>query len=138
MSAKPETTFYNNIHTHLKKMAPAVYSMKNNNPYIGGIPDCWYSGTASDLWVEYKWLPKDPVRKIVRPMEMLSDLQMTWMRDRHVEGRNVMVIIGCPSGGIVLPELTWEREFTAAEFMALVKSRKDLAGLIHRQVSSAV
>lgn len=135
MSAKPETRFYTNIHTHLKKMSPFVYSMKNNNPYVGGIPDCWYSGNADDMWIEYKWLATDPVRKVVKPMELLSDLQQTWIRDRHVEGRNVMVIIGCPSGGVMLPGITWEREFTSAEFMALVKSRKDLAGLIHRQVT---
>jgi hypothetical protein len=55
VSSKPETTFIQSIHRHLPK---EVYREKMANPYRGGTPDVWYSGYKSDLWVEYKFIPK--------------------------------------------------------------------------------
>lgn len=63
-----------------------------HNPYRGGTPDVWYSGTQ-DCWIEYKWLPTQP-KKARAPA--LSELQKKWLRDRFFEGRTVMVIVGSP------------------------------------------
>lgn len=108
--------------------------MKNNNPYTGGIPDYWYSGKR-DLWVEYKYLPKVPVRKIVKPLEMLSALQIDWINGRSAEGRSIVVIIGCPDGGVVLSNGMWNTEFSPQEFCSLIRSKKEVAEAITASVS---
>lgn len=132
MSAKPETTFISGIH---KKLDKSVYRMKNNNQYVGGIADCWYSAKGGDLWVEYKYLPRTPSRAPLDPMRLLSPLQQAWLRDRRVENRNVAVIIGCPDGGIVLVDRAWELELTVKQFTALLRSKEELACWIQEQVT---
>lgn len=131
MAAKPETTFIAAIHKRLDK---SVYRMKNNNQYIGGIADCWYSAKRGDLWVEYKYIPNPPSRNGLDPMKLLSPLQQAWLRDRRMENRNVAVIIGCPAGGVVLVDRTWELELTTNQFTALLRSKEELARWIQEQV----
>jgi hypothetical protein len=117
---KPENQFITGIHKYLP---PTIYRMKNNNAYTAGIPDVWYSGTKADLWVEYKFVPRVPQRDVVLPD--LSLLQKYWLRERHHEGRNVAVIVGCPAGGVILEDMTWEREVEG--FSRLILPRPDLA-----------
>jgi hypothetical protein len=124
MSSKPETTFYSGIHKHL---SPEVYRMKLNNPFIGGVPDCWYSGKSGDMWIEYKFvvLPKrdDTLIKIE-----LSELQKEWLTHRFFEGRNVGVIVGCKEGGVVLSD--WLTPIRTDEFRKQLLTRKELAWAI--------
>lgn len=129
MSAKPETTFIASIHKYLPQ---SVYRMKNHNPYVGGVPDVWYSGPTGDLWVEYKFivLPKRPDTPIVLTgaKGLLSALQQKWLRDRHEEGRNVAVCVGWKEGGVWLPDDNWSRyAYTAESFTEQMLSRADLA-----------
>jgi hypothetical protein len=93
-----------------------VYRMKNNNPFMSGIPDAWYSSTGRDLWVEYKWLavtPKKIVNLTTGKKPALSVLQQDWLRKRHNEGRNVGVVVGFPTGGKILRNLSWEHDWSA-------------------------
>lgn len=130
MSAKPETTFIHSIHKHLPS---ALYRMKNNNPYTGGVPDVWYSGSLGDLRVEYKFLPRVPQRGSVRPAELLSPLQTEWLRGRHKEGRAVAVIIGCPTGGaILLDPDEWGADLSASEYTQRMLDRKSIASWLER------
>lgn len=132
MARQPETVFYTSVHKHLPPK-PVLHREKMNNPYSSGTPDFWFSG-KQDLWVEYKWLPRDPQRGVVVPTKLLNALQAEWLRNRHAEGRTVAVIIGCPSGGVALPGVSWDKELPAKVFMSLVLSRRDLADWILRQV----
>lgn len=129
MSAKPEGTFTRGVHKYLPS---DVYFMKNNNPYLGGPADCWYSAKRADLWVEYKYIPKVPVTADVVPN--LSALQTEWLRGRHKEGRNVAVIVGCPDGGVVLRNLKWEKPIPRAEFVRSIQTRAELAAWIYNEV----
>ena len=112
-----------------------------NNEYRGGTADWWYSGTKKDLWIEYKFLPRVPQRGTVwlcKPdvkKPDLSRLQQDWLRGRHVEGRNVAVVIGCPSGGVVLRDLEWERAFSATEFVSRIQTRNQLADWIKQETT---
>lgn len=127
MSSKPENTFIQSIHKHVPSL---VYRMKNNNPFVGGIPDVWYSA-RSDMWVEYKFLPRVPQRGVVAPTKLLSPLQVQWLNERHKEGRTVKVVIGCPVGGIILHSpAEWESDLSAAQFTAKLQDRKSLAAWI--------
>jgi len=132
VAQQPEGQFYTSVHKHLPPK-PALHREKMNNPYSSGTPDFWFSGKR-DLWIEYKWLPRDPQRGVVVPTKLLSPLQADWLRKRHSEGRAVAVVIGCPSGGVTLPGTSWDREIPAKDFIALVVSRRDLAEWILSQV----
>lgn len=110
MSRGPETRFIASIHRLLPE---DLYRMKNHNTYVGGPADVWYSGKRMDMWIEYKYVAKLP--KIIDLMDTkknyaLSALQQEWLRGRHREGRNVVVILGCIEGGLVFSRLSWEQK----------------------------
>lgn len=133
MSRKPENTFISSIHRHLPV---DIYSMKNNNEYNAGIADCWYSGKAGDLWVEYKFLevPKRPSTVLnfcdIKKPYSLTTLQQEWLNRRFLEGRAVGVVVGCSGGGVWLPGCSFNLAMTAQEFTNALKSRRELAELI--------
>jgi len=136
MSRGPENTFMASVHRYLP---PVVYHMKNHNPYVGGIPDVWYSGRRGDLWVEWKYvtMPKRPstvIDLVGGKNPPLTPLQQQWLRERAEEGRNVAVIIGSKQGGVMLTHGAWMTSFTAAYFAAHLISRKDLAERIVEEV----
>lgn len=134
MAMTPENKFIGRVHKQLDKIC-SVYHMKNHNQYIGGIPDCWYSG-KSDAWIEYKYVDPLPVKVPVRPASLLSTLQVDWLKARHAEGRNVAVIIGCKDGGVILRHSEWDNEIPVQQFKSLIKSIPDLAEWIKEQVAA--
>lgn len=105
MSSKPESLYYRGVHRLLPK---GLHVEKMNNPYRGGTADVWYSGNGGDLWVEYKFIQKPPNKALIDVSKELSSLQMQWLRDRHLEGRSVCVILGTPLGGWIYEDLAWE------------------------------
>jgi len=131
MASKPETRFYNSVHRYVPKQ---VYSMKNNNPFISGIADVWYSFDRT-LWVEYKYLDTMPVKRDTNIEEAVSSLQADWLEGRHKQGRQVAVIVGCPKGGVIFPGLDWKCTLSADEFLSRVVSREAVAAWIFKQVS---
>lgn len=136
MARGPENNFISSVHKHLPVK---LYRMKNSNPYNGGIADVWYSGKGRDLWVEYKFIevPKRPdtvIDLISGKNPAISYLQQEWLRSRHEEGRNVGVIVGSKDGGIWLPGLAWNQTFQAKEFLTHLRTRKELAEEIVKEV----
>lgn len=141
MARKPENNFIARVNRllPLKQVATSadarakypkldwIHYEKNNNAFRGGTADCWYSGRRGDLWVEYKYLERLPQRSDVKPFELISRLQHDWLNGRLDEGRNVGVVIGCPTGGVVLLNRAWEREISPQEFCDLIRSAPDLA-----------
>jgi hypothetical protein len=130
--SKPESSFIAGVH---KLLAGACHAEKMHNPYRGGTFDCWYSGTAADLWVEYKFvvLPKRATTLIVPE---LSPLQLKWGTERQAEGRNVAVIVGSREGGIILPTAaTWTDGVTVATFLRDLCTRRQIADFINRCVN---
>ena len=149
MSAKPENNFILSVNRllPLKKVRSSAKALlqypvdmhlhyeKMHNSFRGGTWDGWYSGKGGDLWIEYKFLPRIPQRASVKPFALLSPLQLEWGRERLDEGRNVAVIIGCPTGGVLLRELDWEKELSPQQFDSLLSSRVDLASWIMEQTT---
>ncbi len=133
MSTKPENVFRGGVHRYLNKTE--VHQEKMSNPYSSGTADDWYSGRGGDLWIEYKFIPRQPQRGSVKIAKLFSKLQLEWLRGRYEEGRNVAAIIGCPTGGLILRDLDWEMESVTVEhFTAHLRSRSDLATWIGEQV----
>ncbi len=129
MSSKPENTFIQAVHKHLDR---SVHREKMCNPYRSGTPDVWYSGAESDLWVEYKFIPRIPKNADI--IVDLSPRQLEWITARRQEGRHVVVIVGSPKGGVVLENGDWERPISPASFIAQLLPRAELAGWISNKV----
>ena len=93
-----EAQFISKVH---KKLPKSTYRVKFADRFAAGIPDCWYSGTNGDLWVEYKY-QETPGHK-----PKLSDLQKAWLTDRTFEGRSVACVVGTPEGVIIYEGTDW-------------------------------
>lgn len=126
------------------KLLPVdIYRLKLNCPYTGGVPDCWYSGRAGDLWVEFKYfdadaLPKKVIDLVGGNSPILSKLQQSWLRNRHSEGRSVAVVVGFDKKhGLVLPGVAWEKEIPRDEFLSRVISKREIADWITHQVAGS-
>jgi len=110
------------------KLPSHIYSWKINCKYANGIPDSWYSGLVSDLWVEYKYLKKLPKKGV---LPNLSALQEKWLNDRHFEGRNVAVIVGSPDGCLIYTNLEW----TKRKALSNLVTKQDVISFITNSVS---
>jgi len=110
--SQPEHLFHARINRRLPRQ---VYAEKMHNIYRGGTPDYWYSGFKADLWVEYKWVKKLPVKADVKTG--LSGLQKLWLNDAWKKGRNVCVIIGAPTGCVVLQNGAWNEDISRGKFV---------------------
>jgi hypothetical protein len=125
VARNPETTFIESVDRHLPV---TLYRLKLNLPYSSGVPDKWYSGSAADLWVEYKYLPRLPVRA-AKTIDLTS-LQRLWLRNRLTEGRRVAVVVGHKSGGLLFTDGAWEAPIEPASFAMLTLTRRELANRI--------
>ena len=103
---KPERRFRQSVTKHLKPL----YIWAINDSWHAGVPDHYYSGDGGDLWAEYKYFPTDRAKfDLTRPPKTpkLSRIQQSWLNLRHAEGRTVRVIVGMPSGGVILQDEEW-------------------------------
>lgn len=121
-SAGPETKFINSIH----RLLPKVHKEKMHNMYRGGTADVWYSGKSGDVWIEYKYIRTVPGSVLPN----LSSLQQAWLNSRHEEGRRVFVVVGHPSGGVILSDREWMKPIPKEEFLERTKSKKEIAEAI--------
>lgn len=127
MSSKSESRYYQAVHRLLPKH---LHKEKMHNPYRGGTADVWYSGNSDDLWVEYKFLAKPPVRSSYKVSKDLSELQLMWLHDRYKEGRNVVVIVGTPLGAKIYTSLSWETDEVSAEDFRNGLTKQEVANYI--------
>jgi len=128
--SKPETRFYTAVH---KLLPRSIHREKMHNPYRGGTADVWYSGNLDDLWVEYKWLAKLPKKALVRLEKELSPLQQRWLKERHDEGRNVVVILGTPEGAWICEGAAWMEPLDPATIRIRALAKHDVAEFIKRR-----
>ena len=97
MSRKPESVFRSNVNRQLRD----VFKQSNVGSMmaLSGVPDQYYDGPISDLWVEYKFNPVVPRSGIV--IGNYSALQLHWMKRRYENAGdcpNVVGIVGLPKG----------------------------------------
>ena len=85
----------------MRKLDKRVYKWKIMNMMQNGVPDCYFSGPAGDLWVEVKYITA-PKRDTTKIIPNLSPLQLKWLEERANEGRNVAVLIGSNIGSTIL------------------------------------
>lgn len=76
-----EHSFIQSVH---RKLARELYVWKINAAFQNGVPDAYYSGPASDLWIEYKYGSSHET----------SALQQLWLSERSKEGRTCWLAWG--------------------------------------------
>lgn len=91
-----EHSFVDAIH---RRISRDVYKWKINARFVRGVPDAWYSGLRGDIWVEYKFLPKNPEKE--KSIGVTAN-QKKWLNARWHENRKVAVIVGTPKGAFIL------------------------------------
>lgn len=124
---KPESTYRSSIVKLLK--GSGIYTWGIHDSYTSGVPDHYYSGSGGSMFAEYKYLPKDTLKfDLTRPPKSpkLSRLQQEWLNSRHHEGRHVCVIVGMPSGGVILVDGAW----MTPVFADRILTRKEIAAYI--------
>jgi len=130
-TTKPENRFIGSVH----RLLPRTYAEKMNNPWRAGTADVWYSGDRGDLWIEYKFIEKIP-----RSAEILPDLtprQKRWLNNRLDEGRNVAVVLGTPTGGVIYRNKEWMRPLDHVTLAGLIVPRDEIARWIFSQVGAS-
>jgi len=130
--AKPENSWRLGCYKYLP---PSVYHEKMHNPYRGGTPDDWFSGSARDLWAEVKFVVV-PKRDSTMIVPNLSPLQLDWLTNRRAQGRNCWVIVGCKEGGAILRNPSNWGGLTTAYFRTLLTTRKAVAQQIELFVNT--
>ena len=130
-ASKPESTFIKGVHKHLTR----TYSEKMNNPWRSGTADVWYSGDKGDLWVEYKFIERIP--RSIEIVPNLSPRQRRWLNNRYDDGRNIAVILGTPSGGVIYTDKTWMSPLTSTEMEAQLVPKDEIARWIYNQVGGS-
>lgn len=93
-----------------KEIPRSIYRMSMTGAAMtaNGVPDRYYDGENSDLWVEYKMLKNIPRSKIV--VGAYTPLQLHWMERRwnnyqgrpHINAANVVGIVGLPNKTAVI------------------------------------
>lgn len=94
-----ESDYTRTIHDKLN-----CYHWKINAKFTNGVPDAYYSGHVSDLWIEYKWYPKGLPQRV---LPKLSELQKKWLMARYCEDRNVAVVVGSPDLNLIYTQGSW-------------------------------
>lgn len=89
-----------------RKLSSDLYAWKINAQYAPGVPDCWYSGPFTDLWVEWKYKHKMPKKH--KPN--CSDQQLQWLNREYDNGRNVLVLVGSPEGIVFYEDKKWNSQ----------------------------
>lgn len=130
-TTKPENRFIAGVHKHL----PRTYAEKMNNPWRAGTPDVWYSGDRGDLWIEYKFIERIPRSKDILPD--LTPRQKRWLNNRFDEGRNVAVVLGTPTGGVIYRDKEWLIPRDQQALTELLVPKDEIARWIFSQVGAA-
>lgn len=104
---------------------------KINDDFQGGVPDAWFLGTISDLWIEFKWLKELPKRDETKVLPALSALQLAWLKNLSKHDREAVCVIGLPKHALILSTvLEWENGATVRTLRTRLISHNDLVNWI--------
>ncbi|MCP1316891.1 hypothetical protein [Halomonas sp. 707B3] len=129
-----EHSFIRSVH---RQLPASIYRWKINDNFQGGVADAYYSDKGGDLWIEYKYLKALPKRPTTEIKTTLSAQQACWLTERHNEGRTVAVVIGSPSGIVLLTSPDeWNTPLTCADFIRTAIDKQRLVSYIVETTTS--
>lgn len=97
--AKPETAFINWIKKECAKSPKDIYIEKTCNPYRSGTPDLYMESEISILWVEVKFVPRQPKTEVIcnrKVWDLCTALQKRWIERAWKNGIPCIELIGYP------------------------------------------
>lgn len=124
---KPERRFRQSVTKYLR--GTDLYMWSINDSWHAGVPDHYYSGEGGDLWAEYKYFPTDRAKfDLTHPPKTpkLTRTQQNWLNRQHDRGRTVWVIVGMPSGGLVLRHKDWLKPITVQHLYTREEIAKEI------------
>ena len=126
-----EHSFIHSIHRYLKK-SQDIDIWKINASFANGVPDAWYAGNKTDIWIEYKYLKTWPKRDrtkidLTNPAKFLSIPQQKWLERKYNLGISVAVVLGVADDVVILEGLAWKVTKDTKELRSLALSREQAA-----------
>jgi len=122
-----EHGFVKSVHRHLPS---DVFVWKIHDTFAGGVPDAFYAGPASILFVEYKYVKKLPSKDTTAIRTSLSVQQALWLDRLATYNQRAAVIIGCEESAIVLEQKEWNNYLLKSDYQKRAVSRKEVADWI--------
>ena len=119
-----EHSFIKSIH---RSLSTDVYRWKIHDTFTGGVPDSFYAGPAGILFVEYKYIPKLPVKNTTVLRTTLSALQKQWLNRMVDFNQQAAVIVGCENTAVILTNKTWCQNITKQYYVDNAIVRKSVA-----------
>lgn len=98
------------------KLPADLISWKIHDKFAGGVPDAFYAGRASTLFIEYKYVPKLPAKNTTVLKTSLSAQQKLWLDRYYSLSQKCAVIIGCEKRAIILTKGAWHETITKEIF----------------------
>jgi len=121
-----EHKFIAKIHSLLNK---EVFRWKINDPYHGGVPDCFYSGPNGFCFMEYKYKDKKPARQTTKIKFSLTEQQRAWLYKQHKFGIPVYAVLGIKNE-VLLTQDFYKKEFSIQEFEEKAVHVKEFVNII--------
>ena len=117
-----ERHFINKIH---QKLSSTIYKWKINDPYHGGVPDCFYSGPKGLCFIEYKYKKELPKKNDTRIKFNLTTQQCAWLISRKEEGVPVFVALGVGKSVVFTQDFEAVNNLTKSQFIDRAMSIDD-------------
>lgn len=119
-----EHSFIRSVHRYLPL---ELFKWKIHDTFAGGVPDTFYAGPSSILFVEYKYVKKLPKRDSSTLKTSLSPQQIQWLNRMTDFNQRAAVVIGCEETAVILENKEWENPLSKLEYLKRAVPRKAVA-----------
>ena len=109
-----ERTFIHKLH---KKLPLSIYRWKINDPYHGGVPDCFYSGPDGHCFVEYKFKKELPKRDTTPINFNLSAQQTIWLIERNKQNVPCYLVLAVGNLVVITQDFAKANKYLTGEFL---------------------
>lgn len=125
-----EHSFIKSVH---RRLPPELFKWKIHDTYTGGVPDVMYGGPAGILFVEYKYVPKLPVRESTLIKTTLAPLQINWLNRMVDCGQNAALIVGIEKHALIILGKDWTANISKRYYIEHQLTIPQLCTWIERQ-----
>ena len=110
-----EHSFIKSVH---RKLPTSMVQWKIHDTFTGGVPDVMYGGPSGILFVEYKYIPKLPVRETTVQKTSLRPLQIQWLNKMVGCCQKAALIIGVEDYAVILLAKEWTANITRSYYIS--------------------
>lgn len=114
------------------RLPPEIFRWKIHDTFAGGVPDAFYAGPASTLFVEYKYVKALPKRNSTFVKTCLTPQQKHWLDSLHSFAQPVALIVGIGDQALVLLDKRWNTNISRTGFLKEAMPRNQVATWIER------